>query len=160
MNRFVWDVRHSTGITAPTGAYQVRLKAGDATQTQPFKVLMDPRIAAEGVTDADLKEQYDHNMRMRELGANVAQLLGRVRTGMGAATGDKAAKLKAIYDQIVSTPEGIRYNKPGLQSHVQYLAGMTTGVDQKIGRDAIARYQTLKKQFETLKAQADALLGM
>jgi hypothetical protein len=39
---------------------------------------------------------------------------------------------------------------------VQYLAGMTTGVDQKIGRDAIERYQVLKKEFDELKARADA----
>ena len=55
------------------------------------------------------------------------------------------------------TPEGVRYNKPGLQAHIQYLASMTTGVDQKIGRDAIDRYQALKKELDALKAQADAL---
>ena len=32
---------------------------------------------------------------------------------------------------------------------------MTTGVDQKIGRDAIERYQVLKKELDALKAQAD-----
>ena len=41
------------------------------TLTQPFNVLIDPRLAAEGVTAADLKEQFDHNMRMRELVADV-----------------------------------------------------------------------------------------
>jgi hypothetical protein len=61
-----------------------------------------------------------------------------------------------MYAQIVNTPEGVRYNKPGLQAHVQYLGGMTSGVDQKIGRDAIERYQALKKEFETLKAAAAA----
>ena len=33
------------------------------------------------------------------------------------------------------------------------------GVDQKIGRDAIERYQDLKKQFDALKTAADQLLG-
>ena len=36
---------------------------------------------------------------------------------------------------------------------------MTTGVDQKIGRDAIERYQALKKELDALKARADRLLG-
>ena len=137
----------------------MRLKVGDVTQTQAFNVLIDPRLAADGITAADLKEQFDHNMRMRELAADATQLLTRVRSGMSGAAGDKAPKLRAIYEQIVNTPEGVRYNKPGLQSHIQYLAGMTMGVDQKIGRDAIERYQDLKKQFDALKTAADQLLA-
>jgi hypothetical protein len=156
MNRVAWDVRHSNGLTLPPGAYQARLKVGDVTETQPFTVLIDPRIAAEGVTVADLKEQFDHNMRMRELIAAANQLLGRVRGGLTGTNGDK---FREIYLQLVNTPEAVRYNKPGLQAHIQYLAGMTTGVDQKIGRDAIERYQVLKKELDALKADVDRLLG-
>jgi hypothetical protein len=119
-------------------------------------VRIDPRIAAEGVTAADLKEQFDHNVRMRELSSDVAQFLARVRAGLNNADAAKASAARAIYDKIVSTPEGVRYNKPGLQTHVQYLAGMTAGVDQKIGRDALERYQVLKKELDDLKARATA----
>jgi hypothetical protein len=35
---------------------------------------------------------------------------------------------------------------------------MTANTDQKIGRDAIDRYQELKKELDALKAQADAIL--
>jgi hypothetical protein len=156
MNRVAWDVRYSSGLSAPPGAYQARLKVGDLTETQPFTVLIDPRIAAEGVTVADLKEQFDHNMRVRDLSAAAAQLLTRVRGGL---TGANADKVREIYLTLVNTPEAVRYNKPGLQAHIQYLAGMTTAVDQKIGRDAVERYQELKKQLEALKAEADRLLG-
>src|SRR5207302_1945573 len=110
VNRVTWDVRHSSGLSAPPGAYQVRLKVGDVTQTQPFNVLIDPRLAAEGVTAADLKEQFDHNMKMRELTAAAAQLLGRMRAGL---TGPNVEKVRAIYAQLVDTPEGVRYAKPG-----------------------------------------------
>jgi hypothetical protein len=155
MNRVAWDVRHVSGLTLPPGSYQARLKVGDVTETQPFTVRIDPRVAAGGVTVADLKEQFDHNMRMRDLSAAAGQLLGRVRAGL---TGPNADKVRAIYEQLVNTPEGVRYNKPGLQAHIQYLGSMTTGVDQKIGRDALARYQELKKQLDALKADADKLL--
>ena len=47
LNRFSWDVRHQAGLSAPPGSYQVRLRGGDITQTQPLKVLVDPRVAAE-----------------------------------------------------------------------------------------------------------------
>jgi photosystem II stability/assembly factor-like uncharacterized protein len=153
-NRFVWDVRNAAGLTMPPGDYKLRWN--ETRMEVPFKVLIDPRIAADGVTVADLKEQFDHNVRMRELSAAAAQLLGRVRGGLTGANGDK---LREIYLQLVNTPEGLRYNKPGLQAHIQYLAGMTTGVDQKIGRDAIERYQALKKELDALKVEVDRLLG-
>ena len=159
MNRFVWDVRNAAGLALPPGSYQARLKVGDVTQTEPLTVLIDPRVAAGGVTTADLKEQFDHNVRMRELTAAAVQLLTRVRAGLSGADADRAAKLKPIYEQLVNTPEGVRYNKPGLQSHISYLASMTTTTDQKIGRDAIERYQVLKKELDALKGDVDRLLG-
>ena len=33
---------------------------------------------------------------------------------------------------------------------------MTAGVDQKIGRDAIERYQVLKKELDALKAEVES----
>jgi hypothetical protein len=155
MNRVVWDARYASGLSAPPGAYQARLKVGDVTQTQPFDLLIDPRIAAEGITVADLKEQYEHNVRVRELGNEAQQLLARVRAAMSGASGDTATKLRAIYEQLVDTPEGVRYNKPGLQTHIRYLGTMTANVDQKVGRDAIDRYQELKKQLAALEAETN-----
>jgi hypothetical protein len=155
INRVAWDVRHSSGLAMPPGSYQARLKAGDATVTQPFTVLVDPRVAADGVSAADLREQFDHNMRMRGLSSEVGQLVARVRAGLGNADAAKASAARAIYEKLVNMPEGVRYNKPGLQAHVQYLAGMTTGVDQKIGRDALDRYAVLKRELDAVKAAAD-----
>ena len=78
-NRFAWDVRNQVGVTLPPGQYQVRLKSGSVTLTQPLNVLIDPRVAADGVTVADLQEQFEHNMRMRALVTEVNQLVTRVR---------------------------------------------------------------------------------
>ena len=36
---------------------------------------------------------------------------------------------------------------------------MTANVDQKIGRDAIARYAVLKKELDDLRIEVDRLLG-
>jgi hypothetical protein len=36
---------------------------------------------------------------------------------------------------------------------------MTTSVDQKIGRDAIERYQVLKKELDGITADLDQALG-
>ena len=60
---------------AAAGGYQARLRAGDTVLTQPFTVLIDPNVAADGVTVADLKEQFEHNMRIRELVVAVNQTM-------------------------------------------------------------------------------------
>ena len=163
MNRFVWDVRHRAGIAAPPGAYGAVLKVGSTVQTQPFNVLIDPNVAADGVTAADLREQFEHNMRMRQLVTDVNQLVARVRDAQNKlrnATGadaEKAKQVEAIAAKLLSEP--VRYGKPGLQAHITYLAGMTTSADQKIGRDAVERYGVLKKELDAIRADVDRLLG-
>jgi photosystem II stability/assembly factor-like uncharacterized protein len=164
LNRVVWDLRNKEGVTLPPGRYQARLKAGSVVLTESFNVLIDPRVAEDGVTVADLQEQYDHNMRMRELLNSVNQLAARVRdfqkkTETIAASGGPAAvdRIDAVAGKLLSEP--VRYGKPGLQAQIAYLAGMTTNVDQKIGRDAFDRYAVLKKEFNTLRAEVDRFLG-
>ena len=159
MNRFVWDVRHHTGLPAPPAAYHARLKVGDVLLTQPFTVRIDPNVAADGVTAADLREQFDHNLRMRQLVTDVNMLVARVREAQGRLRRIDAARLReidAIAGQLLTEP--VRYGKPGLQAHITYLASMTTGADQKVGRDAGDRYNTLKKDLDALRTAVDRIL--
>jgi photosystem II stability/assembly factor-like uncharacterized protein len=159
LNRFAWDVRNQAGVTLPPGQYQVRLKTGAVSQTQPFNVAIDPRVAADGVTVADLQEQFEHNMRMRELVTSVNQFVTRVREAQNKlrTSGGDPARVTALAAKLLTEP--VRYGKPGLQAHITYLAGMTTNVDQKIGRDAIERYEVLKKEFDAWRQEADQVLG-
>jgi len=162
INRVVWNVQSRDGVTVPPGAYQVRLTVGGATQTQPFKVLIDPNVAASGVTVADLAEQYQHALNMRAFTQQVTQLVTRVRDARTAARSgpaDRLAAIEKIYAQLVTWPEGVRYSRPGLQAHTSYLSGLGTRTDQKVGRDAFERLAVLKKDYERLKAEADTLLG-
>jgi hypothetical protein len=155
INRFVWDLRNQAGVTLPPGQYQVRLKTGAVSLIQPFQVLIDPRVAANGVTITDLQEQFEHNMRMRELVNDVNQLVTRVKEAQNKSPND--ARLNALAAKLLT--ESVRYGKPGLQAHITYLASMTANVDQKIGRDAIERYQVLKKEFDALRTEAGQVLG-
>jgi photosystem II stability/assembly factor-like uncharacterized protein len=163
LNRVAWDVRNKEGVTLPPGKYQARLKVGDKSLTRSFNLLIDPRVAEDGVTVADLQEQYEHNMRMREMVSQVNQLVTRVREAQtklrNASTNDNdmAVKVNALASRLLTDP--IRYSKPGLQAHISYLASMTANVDQKIGRDAIERYAVLKKELADLQAEADRVLG-
>jgi len=163
LNRFVWDVRHQSGLPATPGSYQARLTVDGTPLTQPFTVLIDPLLAEEGVTVADLQEQFDHNTRMRALVASVSQVVARVRetqTRLRGATGtdaEIARRVDALAARLLTEP--VRYGKPGLQAHISYLAGMTAGVDQKIGRDAIERYGVLKKELDAVAAEVERALG-
>ena len=67
------------------------------------------------------------------------------------------AKLKDLAADLI-TPT-IRYSKPGLQTHITYLYSLTTATDQKIGRDAIDRYNTLKKELDARIAELTKILG-
>ena len=110
------------------------------------------------MTDADLREQFEHNVRMRALVSDVNALVARVRPA--ALKNDPATRTKqveALAAKLLTEP--VRYGKPGLQAHITYLAGMTTGADQKIGRDAIERYQVLRKELDAIRAEADKVLG-
>ena len=79
-NRVVWNLQGEgpdlvqgariwgfTGrVPAVPGNYEVRLTAGDATQSQPLALHLDPRVAGE-VTVADLQAQHDLMVRVRGL---------------------------------------------------------------------------------------------
>jgi hypothetical protein len=84
-------------------------------------VLIDPRVTEDGVTLADLQEQFEHNMRMRELVTGVNQLVTRVRDAQtklrNTATADSemTTKVSALAAKLLTEP--VRYGKPGLQAH-------------------------------------------
>jgi photosystem II stability/assembly factor-like uncharacterized protein len=161
MNRFVWDVRHQSGISVPPGGYQVRLRVNDRALTQPFTVLIDPNVAADGVTVADLKEQFEHNLRVRDLVTSVNQTIGRLREAQGrfkdSQDAEKAKQLELIAGKLLTQP--VRYGRPGLQAHITYLASLTSRGDQKIGRDAAERYAELKKELDAVSAELSRVLG-
>ena len=159
LNRFVWDLRHRSGPFVPPGRYEARVIVAETTRTVTLNVLIDPRLTADGVTVADLNEQYEHNLRMRDLVTEVNQLATRVRDAqrkLRESGGSESAELNAVASKLLTEP--VRYGKPGLQAHITYLAGMTANTDQKIGRDAVERYEVLKKELEKLKAEADRVL--
>ena len=163
MNRFAWGMQYQSTIGAPPGRYQARLTVDGATQTVPFTVLIDPRLAAEGLTAADLREQFEHNTRVRALvtDANAAVARARAETRLRGATGaaaDTLAKVQAVNAKLLT--QAVRYGKPGLQAHINYLSGMTQRVDQKVGRDALARYAALRKELDQVMAELARALGL
>jgi photosystem II stability/assembly factor-like uncharacterized protein len=181
LNRFTWDLTlappidptrerggggggRGGGPVVVPGSYTLRLAAAGKTQTQPLTILIDPREAKDGVTIADLREQFQHNMRVRDMVSEVNQLVANVDAarqrlkGAGGAAADTLKRLDDLRAKLV-TP-AIRYSKPELQAHIQYLYSMTTQADQKIGRDAIDRLKVLRTELDQRQAEAKQLLGV
>jgi hypothetical protein len=163
MNRLTWDFNNAGGMMVPPGAYRVKMTAGGWSDTQPITLKLDPRLAADGITAGDLREAYEHNNRMRDMVAEVGRVANRVRQARTrlrtAGNADSLAKVEALATTLFGPDEGVRYGRPGLQTHITYLAGMTTRVDQRVGRDAIERYQVLRKELDALEARVTATLG-
>jgi hypothetical protein len=163
MNRLTWDFNSTDGFMVPPGSYTVKVSASGWTDTEPLKLTMDPRLAADGITAADLKEQYDQNVRMRGMVAEVGRVATRVRQARtrlrSANSPDSLAKVEALATTLFGPDEGVRYGRPGLQTQITYLAGMTTRVDQRIGRDAVDRFQVLRKDLDGLEVRVNQVLG-
>jgi hypothetical protein len=139
------------------------MASGGWSDTQPLALKIDPRLAADNITAADLREQYEHNVRMRDMVAEVGKIAttvrqARTRLRNGGNT-DSLTKVEALATTLFGADEGVRYGRPGLQTQITYLAGMTARVDQRIGHDAVERYQTLRKDLDALEARVTQVLG-
>jgi hypothetical protein len=175
MHRFTWDLRYPgpwmsnvrpeapNGPMATPGKYALRLTVGSWTSTQPLTMIEDPRVSKTGVTTTDLREQFDHNIRVRDMASEVNKAVARVRAAQASlrdaagGSGDKLAKLNDLASHLITPP--IRYSKPELQTHIIYLYSLTNATDQKIGRDAVERYQELRKELDERIAELSKILG-
>jgi hypothetical protein len=89
--------------------------------------------------------------------------VARVRAAQNAlkdpagGAGDKLAKVNEIAAHLITPP--IRYSKPELVTHITYLYTLTNAADQQVGRDAIERYEVLRKQLDAYIAELNKILG-
>lgn len=129
LNHFTWDLRYpgsstfdcmilwggsaEQGPLAVPGTYQVRVSANGVRETQPLVVRMDPRL--EGVTTANLREQFDLAMRIRDrvsaandavlrirrLRSQVAERVARANSPEVTRQGDATSQaLRAMEDTL------------------------------------------------------------
>jgi hypothetical protein len=163
MNRFVWDLRYPGvdgapgGPLAVPGKYQVKLSMGSWSQTRLLEIIIDPRVAADGVTLADLQEQLDLSLKVRDAISEARKLANRIRDAREKMKADAAAskKLQELWDRVV-TAGGV-YPQPMLIDQFSNIARMIGQADQKVGRDAFVRYDDLMKEMASIKAALEAI---
>ena len=91
MQRFTWDMRYpgvgggGNGPMAPPGKYSVRLTSGAYNATRSFELKADPRVLKDGVTQADLDEQFAFQVKVRDAQNQARDLQQRINEAMKKA---------------------------------------------------------------------------
>jgi photosystem II stability/assembly factor-like uncharacterized protein len=181
LHRLIWDLRYpgpwsaspggrgDRGPMVAPGSYTLRLTVDTSTSGKPWTstttlaVRADPRIAKAGVTQREMEEQLAHNLRVRDALSEARRAAARVTAALkrlDGATGRAADTLRAlsVLDTALTT-NSIRYSQPKLVDQLEYLYGMTTSADQRIGRDAVARLRELEGELKQIQTRVTALLG-
>jgi photosystem II stability/assembly factor-like uncharacterized protein len=177
MHRFIWDLRYpgakdprtgragGGGPMVPPGTYQVRLSLGDAwAMTESFELSMDPRVAEDGVTQADLEEQAALGLKVRDAVSDARAAVHRLTSARSSLEGktDGASRradqqLAEIQQRLMTGP--VRYDMPMVADQLQYLNGMINRADQKVGRDGFERYEELRAALDGIIADLDEVLA-
>src|SRR5262245_57611254 len=170
MNRFVWDLRYAGGPPSsggdlegggfggggpmvPPGTYRARLTANGVTKTESIVVKIDPRVAKDGVTVADLAEQTRLGVKVRDQLADARQLATRVRQAIQEKRGDQA-RLQGVLDRLV-TKSG-PYEDQMFIDQLSNVGREIGQADQKVGASAFERFNQLQKEWMAIKADAEA----
>ena len=170
MNRFVWDLRYpggpagaadgeggggfgGSGPLVGPGTYRARLSASGMVRTEPFTVKIDPRVAKDGVTAADLAEQTRFALKVRDSLADARQLAQRIRQAIDAKRGGSQAALQAVLDRLI-TKSG-PYEDQMFIDQLSNVAREIGQADQKVGASASERYNDLMKEWTAIKMEAE-----
>jgi hypothetical protein len=139
------------------GNFTVRLSADGWTKTQPLTVALDPRLAKDGVTLLDLREQFNLLVAVRE-SSNEARKVVQTLDAALRETKDEAAKqkLQTLRAKLVTAAGA--YPQPMLIDQLSSLSRMAGAADRKVGRSAFDYHRVLKKQLAELKAELAGLV--
>ena len=136
------------------GQYQVRLSSGTWSETQPLEVRIDPRLPKDNVTQADLEQQYDFNMKLRKTMADARAFTAVVDKALKEAAGERKATLEAVRKALV-TETGYAYPQPMLNDQFNSVWRVSNAADARVNNEAIRRYEDLVAELEALKKKAE-----
>jgi hypothetical protein len=177
LHRYRWDFslpgpeglggRGLPGPWVAPGAYQVRLTMGERVETKPFRILIDPRLPPDGVTEAVLAEQLAISLKARDLMSESRRFVTRLaelKNRAAALTGTDAEGARRALPKLVGletrlVTAGGRYPTPKLADQIAFLYGMTLSADQQMGRDVYERYAELTAQLITLRTELDVIVS-
>jgi photosystem II stability/assembly factor-like uncharacterized protein len=195
LNMFAWNLRYADpsifenmilwagSISGPVvlpGAYSVRLHVNGQTYSQPLTVVRDPRSTA---SNADLREQFDFLMRIREKTSQAndavktirnvkAQLADRSKrmpadksAAFSRSATDLSNRLSSIESEIYqvknqSSQDPLNYPIK-LNNKIAALSGVVGGTEAKPTSQSYIVFNDLSAQLDNqLAAMRDVLAGL
>jgi hypothetical protein len=182
MQRFAWDMRYpgpwapnapggaGAGPMVPPGKYTVRLTAAGQTFTRSFELKVDPRVTRDGVTQADLDAQAGFLLEVRDAISDARRLQQNIEEAMkkagvsgipAAVPGSTPAQVKFAHplQELLAriVDQGGIYPQPMLLSQLQNVQRMVGQADQKVGKDAVDRFDDLLKELQALQSELKRL---
>jgi photosystem II stability/assembly factor-like uncharacterized protein len=167
--RIFWAAGNQGPSVVP-GSYQVRLTVDGASRTQEFRIEMNPRAAAQGITLADLQERFDLAVRIRDRVTEANEAVLRMRS-IKEQIGERLEEREDT--QLASLGETVRNRLSGVEGEIYQvqnrsnqdplnfpiklnnkLAALQNLVDGAEARPTDQSYEV----FETLSASLDAEL--
>ena len=134
------------GPMVPPGTYTARLSVGSWSASRAFEVLLDPRVAAEGVRADDIAAQVALAVRVRDALSEARLAADRIGEAREWAGGDVSAEVRAVERQLVT--EARRYSRTMLIDQLRYLYRNLIRADQPPGEDAVRRYGQLREALD------------
>ncbi|MEO1652708.1 MAG: hypothetical protein AAFU64_04110, partial [Bacteroidota bacterium] len=174
MNRFFWNMsmtgpwhsqarrRYQGGPMVKPGKYSIRLSTDSLVSSQSFEILIDPRVKAAGVSESEIAQQVDLQIKIRDLLSQSRRLQDELekahkqlsrRKDLNESEKGKIAQIEANLKKL-KTKDGI-YEQPMIADQVSYLYYMLNRADQLPGKDAQDRFAELQKMLEEVKGQVD-----
>jgi photosystem II stability/assembly factor-like uncharacterized protein len=196
MNRFTWDMRQEgatvfpgmimwaarpqRGPASPPGRYTVRITANGQTATKTFTIGIDPRLAKQGITEADLHEQFKLSVRVRDKVSEANNAVIQIRS-IREQVNDRLAKvperrrkeIQALADGLMKPLTAVEeevyqvrnrssqdpLNYPiKLNNKIAALSGVIESADNKPTDQSYEVFRELSALLDKQLAQRDAAL--
>jgi photosystem II stability/assembly factor-like uncharacterized protein len=167
VHRVIWDFTFQRegagsrgGPPVPPGTFEVRLDVDGDVLSRWVTVMIDPRVAEDGVTQSDLQEQFLLSLQILEAMGDASATIDRLEEAMQivAEGGDARSQLEEIHAALVTDRSISSYPQPMLADQLRYLYSMLQTADQKPGMDAYERLATLKQELEQHKTRMERVL--
>jgi hypothetical protein len=166
-NRFLWDYRWAdSGPLAAPGTYTATL--GGMSKT--FDIVVDPGVLRDGISTADLLDQQNFLLEVRDAQSEAMRLRGRIHSAMQKATVAVPAApgpgewvthvrhshpLQELWARLVTAtgpyPQGM------LIDQLSNIVRAEGAADQKVGAESRRRLDDLVKQMKAIEAQLRAI---
>ncbi|MEP2279745.1 hypothetical protein [Maribacter sp.] len=164
LNRFQWDMRqkgawsdnksrsYKNGPIVLPGRYTVKLTVDKETYEQPFEILVDPRLAEEGIDETIITEHLAFENKVLDLLTDARKFQSDLEAQIKKSKGTKKESLESVL-KTIKNDEGA-YPQQMLVPQIAYLSYIVGGVDKIPGQEEVARLKDLQQQLNTVKQQA------